>query len=147
MSFDKIVETIISLILLASVIPLLSTLYSTSNPNPQTIVDNTAIEQAKNLSAQLELCQKNYEELNRTILTKQDIKDLYSALATINQNVVNIYETNNNYIRNYFTFTIAVSLTLGFTLSVGLLTLFDVAFFNMELRRGFIRVVKKRFKR
>jgi len=148
MSFDKIIEGIVALIFLVVLAPILiSILHSISPEKSGEVVDTSAIEKAKNLSAQLELCQQKYDELNETILTKQDLTGIQSALSGINQNVVNIYESNNNYIKNYFSFTIALSLSLGFTLSIGLFALIDLTVFNVALSKGIIRAVKNRFRR
>jgi hypothetical protein len=146
MSLDKLIEAAVSVIFLLVITPVLfSMLYSISNPAPQVIINNTAVEQAQNLSIQLQICQKNLDELNKTVVTKQDLNDLYSILSKVNQNVVNIYETNNNYIKNYFSLTVALSISLGFTISVGLFTLLDITIFNLELSKGFIRVLRRKF--
>jgi predicted PurR-regulated permease PerM len=140
-----IIEVIIGITFFIAVFPILFKLADMSNPEPKVVVDQTAIEQAKNLSEQLKICQKNYEELNKTILTKSDLIDLTKAVGLINKNVINIYETNQNYIKNYFSFTVILSLSLGFTLSISLFTLIDWTIFKFELRKSLFDAIKRRF--
>lgn len=142
----KIIEACISIIFLVIFVPvIISSLYSITHPEPQQIINNTAVEEAKNLSQQLEVCQRNFEELNNTILTKNDILDLTSIIKQTNQNVINIYETNHNYIKNYFSLTIQLTIALTLALSIGLFTLLDLTIFKMELVKTVIKVVKHRF--
>lgn len=144
----NIIEAGLSLLFLVIFVPIIiSTLYSISHPEPQIVVNNTAVEEARNLSQQLTICETNYQELNKTIVTKQDLLDLASAIKQANQNIINIYESNQNYIQNYFSLTIALSISLGITLSFGLLTLFDWTVFKFELARGLFRAIKRRFKK
>lgn len=144
----KIIEAGLSILFLAIFVPvILSVLFSISHPSPQIVVNNTAIEEAKTLSDKLAICEQNFNELNQTVVTKKDLIDLTSAIRQANQNIINIYESNHNYIANYFSLTIVLSITLGITLSFGLLTLFDWTIFKFELVRGFFRAVKRRFKK
>lgn len=144
----KIIEAGLSLLFLVIFVPIIiSMLYSISHPSPQIVVNNTAVEEAKNLSDRLAICEQDYNELNKTVVTKQDLLDLTSAIKQANQNIINIYDTNYNYIKNYFSLTIVLSLAFGFTLSFGLFTLLDWTVFKFELARGFFRAVKRRFKK
>jgi predicted PurR-regulated permease PerM len=141
-----IIEAFVSIIFLVFTIPIFLQLSSLTNaPQQPSTINNTALEQAENLSQQLEICQKNFEDLNKSILTKDDLSSLTNAINQINQNVITIYESNQNYIANYFSLTITLSIAFTLTLSFGLLTLLDWTVFKFELARGFFRAVKKRF--
>ncbi|MBI2572827.1 hypothetical protein HYV86_03130 [Candidatus Woesearchaeota archaeon] len=140
-----IVEAFVAIIFLIAMIPILWKLADLSTPEPTIVVDQAAIELSKNLSEQLAICQKNYEELNSTMLTKNDIIELTGAIRQVNQNVITIYENNNNYIQNYFSFTIILSISLAITFSIGLFALLDWTVFNFELRKGLFEAIKKRF--
>ena len=126
---------------------LISQLYSVANPPTNVVVDNTAIEQARNLSEQLKTCQQNYEELNKTVVTKSDLTLLTDAISKVNQNVITIYETNNKYINTYISFTIKITIALTLAFNIGLFTLIDLTFFKVELSKGLIRRIKERFKK
>ncbi len=152
MSFDNVVEGVVGVIFLIIALPIFIALLNAINtelptepPEPVVLVNETLIEEAQNLSQQLELCQKNLEELNSSIVTKTDLQDVMSAIAQINQNVINIYETNNQFISARITLTITLSITLTLVLSLGLLTLLDVTVFKAELSKALWRVIKKRF--
>jgi len=144
----KIIEAGLAILFLAIFLPIIGTmLYSISHPQPQVIVNNTAVEEARNLSEKLAVCEANFNELNNSVVTKKDLIDLTSLIRQTNQNVISIYEINYNYIKNYFSLTIILSLALGFTLSFGLLTLLDWTVFKFELAKGFFRVLRRRFSR
>jgi hypothetical protein len=143
----RIIEGVFAIIILFTMLPLIFQLGDLSKPQKEIVVNNTAIEEARNLSEQLKICQQNYEELNQSIITKQDLIDLTSVVKSINQNVISIYETNNNYIENHISLTIRITITLTLMFSLGLLTLLDATFFKFELARGFLRAFKKRFKK
>lgn len=148
MNIEKIIEGIIALIFLAVITPMLiSQLHSIANPQTNVVADNTAIEQARNLSEQLNICQKNYQELNKTVVTKLDLVLLTDAISRINQNVITIYETNNKYINTYINFTIRITIVLTLAFSIGLFTLIDLTFFNVELTKGLIKSIKDKFKK
>ena len=144
----KIIEAGLSLLFLVIFVPIIiSILYPLSHPPQQIVVNNTAVEEAKNLSDKLAICEQNFNELNNTVVTKKDLLDLTYAIRQANQNIISIYETNNNYIKNYFSLTIILSISLGITFSFGLFTLLDWTVFKFELARGFFRVIKRRFKK
>jgi hypothetical protein len=141
----KVFELIMAIIFLIAVLPIFSQLSSLSNPGQEVAVNNTAIEQAKNLSENLEICQKNYEELKNSSVTRDDFNYLVSAVSQLNTNVVNIYETNNNYIKNYFSLTIILSITLTLVFSMGLFTLIDLTIFKAKFMKTGINIIKQRF--
>ena len=148
MRIEKIISGIVSLIFLAIITPFfISQLHSVANPQTNIVVDNTAIEQAKNLSEQLKICQQNYQELNKTIVTKSDLTLLTDAISKVNQNVITIYETNNKYISTRISFTVQITIALTLAISIGLFTLIDLTFFNVELSKGLIKAIKDRLKR
>jgi len=148
MSVEKIISGTVALVFLAVITPILiSQLHSVANPPTNVVVDNTAIEQAKNLSEQLKICRQNYDELNKTVVTKSDLTLLTDAISKVNQNVITIYETNNKYINMYISFTIKITIALTLVFSIGLFTLIDLTFFNVELSKGLIKAIKDRFKR
>ena len=149
MSLEKLIGGIVSLITLVIVAPILISMLNSVNEQPALAPDNTAIntaiEQAKNLSAELDICQKQVEHLSTTVVTKDDLSGIETALKRINQNTINVYEQNNKFISNYFSFTISVTIALTFSVIIGAFSFFDFAFFNMDLTKGFFRKVKKRF--
>ncbi|MBI3051728.1 hypothetical protein HYY74_04705 [Candidatus Woesearchaeota archaeon] len=148
MSVEKIISGIVALIFLAVITPvLIFQLYSVANPPANSVIDNTAIEQARNLSEQLKICQQNYQELNKTVVTKSDLILLTDVISKVNRNVITIYETNNKYINTYISFTIKITIALTLAFSIGLFTLIDLTFFNVELSKGLIRKIKERFRR
>jgi hypothetical protein len=141
----RIIEGIFAIIILFAMLPLFFQLGDIAKPEKEIIVNNIAIEQARNLSSQLEICQRNYNELNKSIVTKQDIADLASIIKGVNQNVLNIYDMNTTYIKNNISLTIKITITLTLMFSIGLLTLIDATFFKFELATGLFRAFKKRF--
>jgi hypothetical protein len=143
----RVVEGLFAVIILFAMLPLFFQLGDLAKPQKEIVINNTAIEEARNLSEQLAICQQNYEELNQSIITKQDLLDLTSVVRNINQNVISIYETNNNYIENHISLTIKITITLTLMFSLGLLTLLDATLFKFELAKGFFRAWKRRFKK
>lgn len=141
----RVIEGIFAIIILFSMLPLFFQLGDLANPKPEVVVNNSAIEEARNLSEQLAICQQNYEELNKSVITKQDLLDLTDIIGSINKNVISIYETNNNYIENHISLTIKITITLTLMFSLGLLTLIDATFFKFELATGLFRAFKRRF--
>src|SRR3989344_8004754 len=93
-----VIEGIVGILILLAMLPLLFQIGDIAKPQKDIVVNNTAVEQAKNLLSQLEICQKNYEDLNKSVITKNDLLDLTSVVKSINQNVMNIYEMNSSYI-------------------------------------------------
>ena len=148
MSIKKIISGVISLISLLIISPLLiSMLHSIANPSTNTVVDTSAIAEAKNLSEQLKSCQESYDSLNKTVVTKSDLATLAGAIAKVNQNVITIYETNNKYITTYIHFTITITIALTLALSIGIFTFIDLTFFNVELSKFLFGAIKKRFQK
>jgi hypothetical protein len=141
----KIFELIIAVIFLLAVLPIFFQLSSLTSPEPQEIINNTAVEQAKNLSLSLEICQQNYEQLKNSTVTKEDFSYLVSVVSQLNQNVINIYETNHNYIKNYFSLTIILSITLTLAFTIGLFTLLDLTIFKAKFMKTGINIIKQRF--
>jgi predicted PurR-regulated permease PerM len=146
-SVEKIIEAFVGIILLLIFVPVIFSMLSSLSPENKEVIiqNNTAIEQAKNLSEQLTICQNNLNELNATIITKEDLNDLYNAVSQINKNVITIYETNQNYIQNYFSLTIMLSITLTLVFSIGLLTLIDLTIFKAAFIRSFTKIIRQRF--
>jgi|SRR3989344_4515855 len=142
----RVVEGVIGLIILSAMLPLIFQLGNIANPQKEVVIDNTAVEQARNLSEQLSICQQNYEELNKSVITKQDLLDLTSVVKGINQNVISIYEMNNNYIENHISLTIKITIVLTLMFSLGLFTLIDATLFRFKLVRGLFRAVKRKVK-
>ena len=143
--FGKIIEAIFSIIFLFILTPvLISILYSASHPHPEIVVNNTAVEQAQSLSQQFAICQENYNQLKNSTVTKGDLQSLVDAISQINKNVINIYQSNSNYINNYFIFTIQITIALTIVFSIGIITFFDWTIFKFELAKGFFRAVKRR---
>ncbi len=144
---EKIIEAFIGIILLLVFVPIIFSMLNSLSPSSKEVIvqNNTAVEQAKNLSDQLAICQTNLNELNATVVTKEDLNDLYSAVSQINQNVITIYESNQNYIQNYFSLTVVLSITLTLVFSLGLFTLIDLTIFKTAFIRSFAKIIKQRF--
>mgnify|MGYP001585340405 FL=1 len=145
MSIEKIIGGFVSLIMLLVFTPILLSMLHSVSQQPTLTQDNTAIERAKNLSIELDVCKKQVENLSNTVVTKGDLTGIENALKRLNQNTITIYEQNNKFISNYFTFTISITIALTFSVVIGAFSLFDAVFFNMDLTKGFFRRVKKRF--
>ena len=143
MSLSKIIEGIFGILFLISAIPLLLQLNSIANPPINTI----ALEEVKNCSEQLSICQQNYQELNNTVVTKSDLNKILEAIKRLDQNVINIYETNNNYINAYIYSTIQITISLTILISLGLFALIDLTLFNVELSKSLIKIIKDKFKK
>ncbi|MBS3165799.1 hypothetical protein J4444_01630 [Candidatus Woesearchaeota archaeon] len=140
-----VIEGIVGILILLAMLPLLFQIGDIAKPQKDIVVNNTAVEQAKNLLSQLEICQKNYEDLNKSVITKNDLLDLTSVVKSINQNVMNIYEMNTSYIENHISLTIEITITLTLMFSLGIFTLLDATIFKFELAKGLFRTVKRRF--
>jgi len=145
MSIEKVIGGLVSIIMLLIFTPVLISMLHSINQQPALTPDNTAIEQAKNLSIELDVCKKQVENLSNTIVTKNDLLGIENVLTRINQNTITVYEQNNKFISNYFTFTISIAIALTFSVVIGAFSLFDAVFFNMDLTKGFFRRIKKRF--
>ena len=145
MSIEKIIGGIVSIVMLIIIAPVLISMLHSINQQPALTPDNTAIEQAKNLSIELNVCKAQLENLSNAVVTKDDLLGIETALTRINQNTITVYEQNNKFISNYFTFTISITIALTFSVVIGAFSLFDAVFFNMDLTKGFFRRIKKRF--
>jgi hypothetical protein len=145
MSTDSIIEGIIGIAVLIIMLPALIGLIHIIPSTPTT--DHAAEQRAQNLSEQLQICQTNLDALNKTVVTKGDLKDILSAIQNINTNVINLYDTQNNYIENRFQFIVSLSVTLTLGISITLFTFIDITIFGGELWKAIWGTFKKRFKR
>jgi len=142
-NIELVLGIIVFLIFILFLFKLISIANSQLGPRPEIIVNNTAVEQARIYSEQLAICQNNFEELNKSVVTKRDMSELIFNLT--NRSMIYIYENTNNYMGNNFYLTIQLTFIITLTFFIGLFILVDWTIFKFELARGLFNIIKKKF--
>ena len=141
---DKIIEAIVGAIVFFAIFPALIGLISEVN-QPKIIPPSGPTPEEINLTQRLDACYQQLGELNASIVTKQDFAELRAQVEGIKENVVNIYNTQTNYIENRFYFVVSLSITITLSLSISLFVLIDLTIFGGELWVSIKKTIINRF--